>query len=414
VETPSERLVYSRADVISAVAGEVVLRRAYTRQLELPSESCEGGPFTCATHRLYGQVYSLAFFEETYSRRPDGGAGIERKPRGRLLIAFNLSKRDEDDFEDGLTARLGILSVAEFDRPQAGLGWMEPPLTSTTIEKSADHAWVCTENDNAFGCDVMVVKGLTERSSSGVSAESASKAGRAIAAAVADVEPTTLRTIPDVRSQTRWEVTLASASALAGATWASDLVTVPKGVKFEKKALKKDEMTGGLRDVHDGTYVGHEGRFGDVEREVHLPRASLDLAGRPMWVARWAFTETRDRFGADPKSEKGPTVSILVGLAPLADPLMEPLERSKTEIVVPEERIALAAVIRFGRNATLDPSLVAEALADPEIWPARGDWIVVTCRDDGSARYGISPFADAAEVGNPREACAAIRRLIGD
>jgi hypothetical protein len=35
-------------------------------------------------------------------------------------------------------------------------------------------------------------------------------------------------------------------------------------------------------------------------------------------------------------------------------------------------------------------------------------------RDDGSALYGITPFAEVARVDNPREACAAIRREIGE
>ncbi|HUC43880.1 MAG TPA: hypothetical protein VMR65_07580 [Candidatus Sulfotelmatobacter sp.] len=51
---------------------------------------------------------------------------------------------------------------------------------------------------------------------------------------------------------------------------------------------------------------------------------------------------------------------------------------------------------------------------DPRMWPARGDWIVVTCTDDGKARYGIAPFVDAAPLDNAREACAAIRTALGD
>jgi hypothetical protein len=64
----------------------------------------------------------------------------------------------------------------------------------------------------------------------------------------------------------------------------------------------------------------------------------------------------------------------------------------------------------FGQNAKLDPTLVAEAIANPQLWPDAGDWLIVECRDDGTARYGIAPFASAAAVTNPSEACAAIRR----
>jgi hypothetical protein len=40
------------------------------------------------------------------------------------------------------------------------------------------------------------------------------------------------------------------------------------------------------------------------------------------------------------------------------------------------------------------------AIAVPTLWRARGDWLVVTRRDDGTARYGIAPFIDAAEIGS--------------
>ncbi len=73
-----------------------------------------------------------------------------------------------------------------------------------------------------------------------------------------------------------------------------------------------------------------------------------------------------------------------------------------------------AAIARLAESATLGPSSIVDALADPTIWPSSGDWMIVTCRDDGSARYGLTPFADAAEVANPRDACAAIRRQIGE
>ena len=57
---------------------------------------------------------------------------------------------------------------------------------------------------------------------------------------------------------------------------------------------------------------------------------------------------------------------------------------------------------------------MAHEVGYPPLWPSFGDWIIVTCYDDGSARYGVAPFADVAKVSNPREVCAAIRREIGD
>jgi hypothetical protein len=173
-------------------------------------------------------------------------------------------------------------------------------------------------------------------------------------------------------------------------------------------------MTGGLRDRLGGVFRGHEGRYGGVERDVRLPRASLDLAEVPMWVARWSFDATREEFGSEPRRQHLESAWLDVALVPIVDPSMESLERTKTELSVPDERVIAAVLAQLVHSNEPGPSQVSDALADPETWPSRGDWIVATCRDDGSARYGIAPFAEAAEVANPQEVCGAIRRVLGE
>jgi hypothetical protein len=401
---PTERLVYTRADVLTMVTGEALLRRAYTRQIELPSLTCAGGPFTCVADRSYRQVYALSFVEETVSRGPDGKAAVDRRERGRLTIALDLSKEAETRLEDALVAHVSQLGVAAFARPRAGMSTLEAPLGQETLLQSAAPAWVCKELDGAYVYDLVHHDGSSSRGG-----DEAQKACRAIEAAVQSVEPTIFRTMPDIRAELRQEVRLSSFSSLEGLTWTSRLVPIPAGATFKKVSLGGDRMTGSVRDFRDGAFVGHEGQYGAVEQDARLPRASLDLAGAPMWVTRWTFDAIRERHGEEPKSERDPTVSLLVAVAPFADPLMSELDRARTDLFVPEDGLVAAAVARFTRSATLGPAAVADAIAHPKIWPTRGVWVVVTCRDDGSARYGISPFAEAAEVANPREACAAIR-----
>jgi hypothetical protein len=411
---PAEKLLYTRADIVTAATGEASLRRAYTRQMELPSETCAGGPFTCATDRLYGQVYMLAFFEETVSRGADGKAMLDRRERGRLTLALDLSKEAENRFEDAVLAHLEQLGVAAFARPWASMRFLDEPLGQRSLRQSAAPVWVCTELDGAYGYDLLVIEGdKGERSYSG-SGDAAKSACRAIEGAVKDAEPTLFRTIPDIRAQLRQDVRLASFSNLDGLTWANRLVTVPGGATFKKLVLGGDRKTGAVRDFKDGVFVGNEGRYGAVARDARLPRANLELAEVPMWVTRWTFDATRERFGKDPRTERDPRVSFLVAVAPVSDPLMDKVERARIELFVPEHRVIAAAIARLAESATLGPSSIVDALTDPTIWPSSGDWMIVTCRDDGSARYGLAPFADAAEVANPRDACAAIRRQIGE
>lgn len=414
-----ERVIFTRSDVIAATAGEASLRRAYTRQIELPSVQCEGGePLTCRVDRTYGQVYLLTMLEETTSH-----GEVQRRDRGRLSIAVGLDKKEETAFEDALVEHLEELGVPEFARPQAGMMYNEKPLVNDVLLKSELAAWICAELDGAYHYDVVAAnqrcKGPDGKpapcdrmfSNEGAAAKAACEA---IERAVRDVGSTVFRTTPDLREQIRHEIRLAEASTLQGLTWANRLVKLPEGAKLTKGKLENGMRTGASTGETDGVFHGHEGRYGGVELDVRLPPASIDLEGVPMWITRFTFASTRERFGKDPVSEREPDRSLLVAVAPIADPLMNELARAKTDLTVPKDRMLEAAVARFERSAALGPDLLSDTLTDPEVWPARGSWMVVTCRDDGTARWGIAPFAEAAPVENAREACAAIRREIGE
>ncbi len=409
---PVDRLLYTRADVMAATAGEAVLRRVYARQLELPSARCDAAPFSCVRQQHYGQVYAVAFFQERMTRGVDGTANVDRRELGRVTIAVSLTKELEDRFDDALQGFLRRLGESEYALPWAGMRFGVEPLDQAALERSTAPAWVCTQRDGVYGFDLLVSEDQRAARTYSRAGSDAEAACRTLDEAVKDADPVSIRTLPSIQSQVIREVRLVSSATLGGLTWADRLASIPDGATLKKARLEGDRRTGGARDQHDGAYRGHEGRYGGVERDVRLPRASLDLTELPMWASRWTFDALRERFGDAPGSERDPRVSLDVALVPIADPLMDGLERSKTELFVPEERVIAAALARMRNSALLGPALLGEALADPEIWPSRGDWLVVSCRDDGSARYGIAPFADAAEVANPREACAAIRRVI--
>ena len=194
---PAERSLYSRADILTMVTGEASLRRAYTRQIELPSETCEGGPLTCSVDHTYRQVYALSFAEETVRRGADGKVSVDRRERGRLTIALVLPKEAETRLEDALLAHVSQLGVAEFARPRAGMFFLAAPLDSETLTQSVARAWVCTELDGAYVYDLLIHDGTSYARG----AEDAKKACRAIEGAVQSVEPTMFRTMPEIRAQ---------------------------------------------------------------------------------------------------------------------------------------------------------------------------------------------------------------------
>lgn len=336
----------------------------------------------------------------------------KRRDRGRLLVALTLSQDAEDHLEQALASRLEELTVAAYALPQAGMGYLLEPFTQRTLLQSTSPAWVCTELDNVYGFDLAVGDGNASSSYSRAG-EVADRACRAIGATIEDAAPEISRTMPDIRSQIRHEIRLTTVSTLAGLTWADRLVSLPNGVTFEKSRLD-GKKTGAIRDYRDGAFVGHEGRYGEAGREVRLPPTSLDLVEAPMWVARWSFEVTRETFGDEPRTIHEPPTSIVMAVVPVSDPLMDDLDRSRTALAVPDQPLVDQAVASFKRSSVLGAGVIVEAFADPTIWSSSGDWIIVSCRDDGSARYGLAPFAGAAEVTNPREACAAVRQEIGE
>jgi hypothetical protein len=402
---PVEKLLFSRADLVDTLTGQVEFRRAYPRELRLPLPECAEGRWVCFENAMYGQVYELTFTAEKLFRGRDGVPAIARTSHGRLLVALDLAKETEDDFEDALRADLAALSPAAFSLPQAGMGYMKGALSQSLLVQSVRPAWVCAELGGAYTCEIRVGR------DKGYSAdgEIGGDAGRRIAQGLAGVPPEIIRTPPDVLAQKRTEVRFRSSSTLAGLTWSDRLATVPQGAKFTKRPLD-GKKTGGIRDTLGGAFRGHEGRYGENERDVLLPSASLELLGVPMWVGKWRFDTTHETFGETPTIKHDAPVSVVLAVVPISDPLMDDLSRAQAALTVPAEVLVDSVVAFFKHNAKLDPSLVEEALWEPKFWPGTGDWLIVACRDDGTARYGIAPFASAAVVTNPREACAAIRR----
>ena len=398
---PEERVLYSRADLVEALTGQVELRRAVNRSIELPVPECPQGRFACSVETIYSQVYELSFSAEKFSRREDR---IETtwEDRGRLLMALDFEQKDADAFDGALRAELAGLSAPAFTAPQAGMGYRRGSLEQDVLDLSRQAAWVCTELNHAYSCDIRMDP--TSYSGSGAAVE---PAGRSISGSVAASSPDIVRTVPDVRAMDRTAIRLRS-SPIAEATWADRLATVPDGATFEKRILD-GKRTGAVRDIRGNRYYGHEGRYNNVERDVLLPRASLELAGLPMWVGEWHFETTHEVFGTAPAERADASPSLLMAVVPIADPLMDNPDRIGSRVDFPADRFVGSAVNILEREMKLNPDAIVKGFSDPELWPARGDYLVVTCRDDGNARYGIAPFVDAAAVGNPREACAAIR-----
>ncbi len=409
----ADEVVYTRGEVVSATAGEARLRKAYSQRLSQPDPDCPDGEFACDVDRVYGQLYAIDFVQRVTDRRGDGVVRIEEVDRGRLLIALDLSSSDEAVFEDSLRDYLENLNAQAYSMPLAGMTYGEAPLEQATLERSELPAWICEELDDAYIFDLVQrveESGLRSFSRPDPIARSAC---RPIASAMDDAFPDTFVTLPELREQIRREVRLAEASTYRGVSWAEALPP-PEDVEYRKSPTPDGTMTGSTRSRKDGVFVGHEGRYDAIQRTVSIPASRLDLLAAPMWVSRWEFTSRLERFGPEPASDLITKRRVWIAVVPMLDPTMSELDRGRTSLSVPDSTLVDAARERFENFELLDPPVIEELFADPSQWPPVGDWLVVTCRADGSARFGISPFVFVADILNPREVCSAVVREIRD
>ncbi len=409
VSSPAADVFWSRAEVLEQIHGVAEVRGPVQARLELPDPQCETGPFSCTADRLYSTVVGVRF-TQLVLRSGGGQARWEEIERGEIVSAFEFDSDAALQFGEDVAEIVRRLSPARFELPFAGLGHLEPPLEAWRLERSKWPAWVCAVREGRSWADIVA---KVERGSSvhawGRGGEIAERGCASLREALRTAETEAFRTLPVVRRLREREVSLERGSTLSGATWLEALASLPEEVHYEKRWVAG--KTGGARDTHHGLYRGQEGRYHGVERRVVLGTAMFDLAARPAWVARFVFSTRERRFGAEARDEVLQEARLLVGIVPLRDPLMSEAAAGEP-LAVPEEGILQRVLSRLEGSSEPGPEDALQALGDPELWPAFGDWLVVSCDDQGDASYGIAPFVDAARVGNPETVCPALERVL--
>jgi len=405
-----DRVVYTRAEVLEASAGVVELRERAVARLELPQPHCDGGSFRCSDVVIYGQALSLTFRQEIDRTEPGGTRRREIVERGRLLVAIDLDFEDTFRLEEALTEHLAALSAPAFEEPFACMGFLRRPFELALFERSEQPVWVCRTDGEGVAADILVAteRGVTTFGRDGRTAE---EGCAAIAEATASGETQLFRTPVLARSVRRQEIRLRTRSTTTGAYWSDALASLPPGLEYGKRALGGGR-TGSILDRKGGLFIGREGRFGGVERSLRAGPVSFDLIGWPMWAARWEFRTAIERFGVAPELKETGRASVLVAVVPIRDPLMGEEIAVDTPVSIPEEDLVERAREAFSAAAFPAPRDVESVLATPGLWPAAGDWLVIVCRDDGSARYAVAPFPPEATVSNRTEVCSVVADLL--
>lgn len=425
-EAAVDPVVYTRADVERATAGRIEWRRAWAVRLMLPAHrslephesfdmaawrSCIAEP-GCSVAQVYGQSHRLDFFLDRVEQDASGGTRSSVEELGRIAVAADLAPGDEDELEEVLEARLRGLGSPAFDDPFAGMGRDHRAPWQEFHRRSQRPWWFCTEVGGAVDFSARSVHERGGYTTSPPTPESAARICEALGSALDAVEPVVFRTLPNVLAQVRHSVRRRAVSTFGDLTWTDRLAPLPSGVVFRKRALDEGELTGAIREgFASGVYRGREGRIAGVEREVEIERnVSLELLGAPMWTARWTFERESETFGRDGVLRTDPPRTIEVAVVPFADPLHEARPGFERSLDVPERALLETAAALYRGGGTPGPEAIEQALAQYDLWPANGDWMVVGCYADGTAWFGVAPFGLVARVTNAGETCAAIRR----
>lgn len=419
------REVYRRAVPVELRTGVVAVRAVHGALMDVPVE-CEpqGGGLTCREATRFPTVYAVGFELEKRETREDGPR-IDLVDRGTVYLALRFDAADEEAFAEQLRQVLAGLSPDAFGESFAGLGDDKPPFASIR-EKSVEPSWTCFQDGSRLRATrhsrkTMV---LPDGSSGVASVSTDTYSGKEVtgpvcdgaASAVENAHPEEIRTTPlphvlretVVRSRIEDELVLEA--------YADDLVALPEGASFTMapSGAGSGEATSTVRE---GTFSKASHTDNHVKRTAVTVPAELPSGAvtRGAWLSRWTIETVERRLGPLPGERVLDRDSLIVVLLPTLPPVPvdendrpRPTARRDTYPVRFDSEAFLEEVARrLDRQANLDLETLETAIA---VYPAglrSNGWILVVCRPDGTADYGVPSTRARSRVTNAALFCAA-------
>ncbi|HEX5043336.1 MAG TPA: hypothetical protein VFV75_10550 [Candidatus Polarisedimenticolaceae bacterium] len=395
--------VMERLVPLEVQTGVVRLRTVEAPLLEVPEvqkirdvQNWELGDWS---EQRFSRLYRMEFFLET--RSADGEVTLEE--RGALLVAPRLEEQDLQALDDTFRDRLHALGTDSFSTTLAGFLQSPWPM-ERLLHRSTAPSWSCVRG-KGFG-DQGRAEAFTGGGSRGMDFS-----GRVCATFWRASEGSAVEEIRALSSPRRARdaaLRLEATEPIPKEVPAAELAPLPSGTTFTRGVSAREGCGGTVTVLSHGLYHC-EGI--EWKAETRSAAISPEVLTRHALVSRWTFEEVERTFGADPRRDIRIQEALLMAFVPVAHSF---------DALAPEQRIAVPFDLasfrtELVRRLTMQPTLSLEALE--KVLTDHGvrelaDLLLVVCRPDGTAWFGLPPTLAQNTLTNAAVFCAAMERML--
>jgi hypothetical protein len=411
--------IFERVELVEMRSGVTRLRTVQAPVLEVPDE--QGREPGAWREARFSRLYAIEFELETR-----GPHRSQLEERGEIFLAARAGSDDLQALDERIRSLLASFGADSFTQPLAGIQVRSPAFLGLA-EISVEPSWVCSVPGGRGSLDYTTLyhrqteeapDGQTRvvgTGSASMGIEPSRRICEGLRQAAKGATPEELRTLPLPRALHELAVVLDEADTLPKEVRRQDLPPLPPGVQLSKKSVPG--VRGGSSFSPDGsmaTYVDLE-----IEWTVRAAPSALspELLARGAHVSRWTLRERDRRLGVAPTDEARTTAMRTVAFVPIAPALL------------PDETLPPTLPVQFYSDlfredvahvldaaSAVDASVLETAFQGgrgfgPQ-WLRSEAWMMVVCRDDGSAWFGLPPTAVQSPVTNASLICAAMERML--
>ena len=415
--------LYRRVVPLEATTGVISIRESFSRELDV-TEKCDDGSMMCTVTRRFARVWRIDFEVET--RKTTGeDVRLEREGRGTAYLALAASRADEESYDEYLRQALAQLGAAAFNEPHAGLKPDRRPFDGAVSTRSGAPSWSCFENGAArsvtqYSRDTTISDDGTEHVS-GTSSSSfdGEKITGPLCSALDDVTagayPKVIRTMSTPRMLVEEVLSVDVSDMLQEQAYVDELVPLPDGAWLARREVPG--VTHSTSGSQRGDVIESSLAFEEVETSALIMPAELPTAAarRNVWHSRWTLETVERRVGPMPERRLINSWSLTASLMPT----LPPRDRDQNQETEPSQdtpfpvRLDQAAMLTsvgesLDFNAEISPTVLADAIVGKIAGLNSSGWILVLCRTDAKATWGMAPTPGRTHLLNGDEYCGTV------
>jgi hypothetical protein len=401
-------VVFERVEPVEVRTGVMRLKTVQAPLLEVPDlEARDPIPWR---EQRFQRLYAIEFGLET--KRRDRAAAVD--DRGTLLVAVQAKPDDLVALDERIRAHLASLGPDAFALPLTGFYEGQPPLDGL-IAITVGPSFTCTVRPGRKTAGIYQrtadSAGITGFSTGDIPERLCPELLGAVAGSAAEET----RTLSGPREIHEIVVELEVSNTLPEEVLLDDLPGLPSGVTWTKRSKEGGGYS--VESGEAGTIPRATFFFGGMEWDASTVPSSLspDLLSRGAYVSRWTLRTLERRVGVEPKREVGMAGVLTLALLLVPPPALEGEKSpSKASLPVRFDADAFRAEVarRLDAGSALDAATLESALTvEPKGLDSDG-FLLVVCRGDGSAWFGLPPTRTHSPVTNASLICAAMDRML--